>query len=312
MPLHPQCQAIVDAARAAGVPFEATDFAMMRQAYAASTAVYRHLTPVLDSVANLVFSGPESNIAVRLYRPRAPSGTLLPTLVFYHGGGWVVGDLETHDHMCRYLAGNANALVVAVDYRLAPEHKFPAAFDDACAAVRWLLSKSVELGVDATRVAVGGDSAGGNLAAAVALAMRDEGSVRLSLQLLIYPAVDFTADNESLRDNGKGYMLTRAAMEQFTDWYLPRRLACTDPHASPQLAPDHSGLPAALIQTAEFDPLRDEGITYAKSLRRAGVDVEHRHYEGMIHGFARMGGRVDAGITALNDAASALRIAFGT
>ncbi len=311
MPLHPQCQSIVDAANAAGVPFEASDYVMMRDAYRASTALYRHSTPALDSVANLMFAGPDCNLAARLYRPRAAAGAALPVLVFYHGGGWVVGDLDTHDHVCRYLAAHAGILVAAIDYRLAPEHKFPAAFDDACAAVRWVTGKADELGIDRQRVAVGGDSAGGNLAATVALAMRDEGDVPLSMQLLIYPAVDFTADNESLRDNGKGYMLTRAAMEQLTDWYLPTRIARTDPHASPQLAADHSGLPAALIQTAEFDPLRDEAVAYAKTLECAGVAVDHRHYDGMIHGFARMGGRVDTAFTALDDAAAALRRAFG-
>jgi acetyl esterase len=312
MPLHPQCQTIVDAAKAAGVPFEADDFVTMRKFYTGSTAIYRHSTPALDSVANLVFAGPAGNVPLRMYRPHNPSGQMLPVLVFYHGGGWVVGDLDTHDHVCRYLAGHAGVVVAAVDYRLAPEHKFPAAFDDACAAVRWITGKASDLGIDRSRVAVGGDSAGGNLAAAVALALRDEGDVPLSLQLLIYPALDFTADNDSLRDNGKGYMLTRAAMEQFSDWYLPKRITRTDPHASPQLAADHSGLPAAFIQTAEFDPLRDEAIAYSATLRQAGVPVEHRHYEGMIHGFARMGGKVDTALTALDDAAAALRGAFGS
>lgn len=311
MPLHPQCQAIVDAAKAAGVPFEADDYATMRTFYRASTELYRHATPALESVANLMFPGPESNVPIRLYRPRSGATTALPALVFYHGGGWVVGDLDTHDHMCRYLAGHADVLVASVDYRLAPEHKFPAAFDDACAAARWVTSKAGELGIDRARIAVGGDSAGGNLAAAVALALRDEGDVPLSLQLLIYPALDFTADNDSLRDNATGYMLTRKAMEQFTDWYLPKRITRTDPHASPQLAADHSGLPAALIQTAEFDPLRDEAIAYVATLRRAGVVVDHRHYEGMIHGFARMGGKVDHALLALDDAVKALRNAFG-
>lgn len=310
MSLHPQCQAIVDAANAAGVPFEAGDYAAMRAAYSATTPSYRHVTSALDSVANLMFAGPDCNLPIRLYRPRPPDTTPPPVLVFFHGGGWVVGDLDTHDHLCRYLAAHAGIVVAALDYRLAPEHKFPAAFADACAAVRWVTSRADEIGIDRTRVAVGGDSAGGNLAAAVALTMRDEGDVPLALQALIYPAVNFTADNESLRNNATGYMLTRAAMEQFTDWYLPTRIARTDPRASPQLAAEHSGVAPAVVITAEYDPLRDEGAQYAKTLKQAGVAVEHHDYAGMIHGFARMGGRVDSAIDALDTISKALGRAF--
>ena len=258
----------------------------------------------------LMFAGPATNLALRLYRPRQTDNTPLPTLVFYHGGGWVVGDLDTHDHICRYLAGYAGCVVAAVDYRLAPEHKFPAAFDDACAAVRWITSQAENLNLDRQRIAVAGDSAGGNLAAAVALALRDEGDVPLKAQLLFYPALDFTADNQSLNDNAKGYMLTRAAMEQFTDWYLSKRIERTDPRASPQLASDHSGLPATLIKTAEFDPLRDAAVAYARTLTQAGVSVEHHQYDGMIHGFMRMGGRVDCALVALDDAVNMLKTAF--
>ncbi len=309
MSLHPQAQAIVDAANAAGVPFEADDYRAMRAGYAATTAQYRHATPDLESVAEQTFDGPGGPLAVRVYRPRRARGAPAPgVLVFCHGGGWVVGDLDTHDHVCRYLAGHGDCAVVALDYRLAPEHRFPAAFDDAVACVRWVARRAAELDVDADGIAVGGDSAGGNLAAAAALAVRDE--IALRLQLLIYPAVDLAADNASLRDNARGYMLTRAAMAQFIDWYLPDAAFATDWRASPFHAGDLAGVAPALIQTAGYDPLRDEAIAYAERLARAGIAVTHDHYPDMIHGFARMGGRIDTGIVALERAAAALREAL--
>jgi acetyl esterase len=309
MPLDPQCQALVDAAARSGSPFDSSDPRAARRGYDAGTLVYRHATPPLNSVANVVFAGPADNVRVRIYRPRGVDAPA-PALVYFHGGGWVVGNLESHDHLCRYLAAQARVVVVAVDYRLAPEHKFPAAFDDCVAAVRWVAASADELGVDAKRLAVGGDSAGGSLAAACALAIRDEAWPMLRLQLLLYPSTDFTADTASMRENASGYLLTRDAMEQFIDWYLPTRIARTDPRASPQLAPDHSGLPPACILSAEFDPLRDEAHVYADTLEHAGVAVERKCYAGMVHGFMRMGGRVDRALTALDDAAAALRRAL--
>jgi acetyl esterase len=309
MPLDPQCQALVDAAARVGTPFATDDPRLARLAYDAGTLIYRHATPPLESVVNLVCAGPAGNLRTRLYRPRG-AGQAAPALVYFHGGGWVLGNLESHDHLCRYLAAKAGVVVVAVDYRLAPEHKFPAAYEDCLAATRWVAASATELGLDAKRLAVGGDSAGGSLAAAVALAVRDEAWPMLRLQLLIYPSTDFTADTPSMRDNGEGYLLTRAAMDQFIDWYLPTRIARTDPRASPQLVPDHSGLPPAFIQTAEFDPLRDEGEIYGDTLQRDGVDAEVRRYPGMVHGFMRMGAKVDMALTALDDAAAALKSAL--
>lgn len=309
MSLHPQAQLIVDAANAAGVPFEAGDVQALRRGYAASTALYRHPAPALDGVADLVFPGPADARPLRLYRPLRDAGAgPAPALVFFHGGGWVVGDLDTHDHLCRYLAGQAGVAVVAVDYRLAPEHRFPAAFDDAVAATRWLACEASTLGLDGTRLAVGGDSAGGNLAAGVALALRDERA--LAHQLLIYPAVDFTADNDSLRDNASGYVLTTRAMDQFAAWYLGDATLERDWRASPALAADHRGLPPATVITAGYDPLRDEAAAYAATLRAAGVAVEHRDYPDMIHGFARMGGKLDSARTALDYCAARLREAL--
>jgi len=311
MAVDPQCAAILEAAAAAGSPFASDDHLQARQAYAASTELYRHeVAPPLD-VTNDTIAGPGGVLPLRIYRPRGtadagPAGAL----VFLHGGGWVIGDLDTHDHVCRFLAAHTGAVVVSVDYRLAPEHKFPAALDNCVAAVRWVAANAATLAVDPARLAIGGDSAGGNLAAVAAIVLRDAGGPELQLQLLIYPAVDFTADTESLRDNGDGYLLTRTAIEKFADWYLPDRAARSDPRASPLLAAHHTDLPRAWIQTAEFDPLRDEGRAYAETLARAGVPVEYKCYPGMIHGFMRMGGKVDAALGALDDAARAVRSAL--
>jgi len=312
MPLDPQCAAILEAAAKVGSPFGSDDHLVGRQAYAASTEVYRHEVAVPLEVENMTIAGPGGVLPLRSYRPRGaadagPAGAL----VFFHGGGWVIGDLDTHDHVCRFIAAHAGVVVVSVDYRLAPEHKFPAALDDCVAAVRWVAGQADELGIDPARLAIGGDSAGGNLAAAAAIELRDQGGPALQLQLLIYPAVDFTADNDSLRDNGDGYLLTRAAIEKFADWYLPDREARRDPRASPLLAAHHTDLPRTWVQTAEFDPLRDEGRAYAEVLARAGVPVEYKSYPGMIHGFMRMGGKVDAALAALDDAARAVRSALG-
>ena len=313
MPLDPQCKAIIDAAAAAGgAPFDQNDHIASRKSYAGTTAIYRHSCGPLDAIENTQFPGPAGTVPVRIYRPDHDNGgPALPGLVFFHGGGWVVGDLDTHDHMCRHLAHGANIVVVAVDYRLAPEHKFPAALDDCCAAVRWVANEAGTLNIDGSCIAVGGDSAGGNLAAAVSIAMRDTQGPEIKLQLLIYPAVDFTADNDSLHENGDGYLLTRAAIEMFADLYLPNRESRSDPRASPQLRSNHANLPRAFIQTAEFDPLRDEGRAYAESLMAAGCPVEYKCYPGVVHGFARMCARVDAAVIALDNACGALREAFG-
>ena len=306
MPLDPQCAALIEAAAKAGAPFNAGDHVAVRQAYAATTAAYAYDPGPLKQVSDMSFEGPGGAVPVRVYRPHTAHATL-PALVFFHGGGWVVGDLDTHDHLCRHLAFAGDAVVIAVDYRLAPEHPFPAPLDDCVAAFRGARANATDLGIDASRIAVGGDSAGGNLAAALCLVERDAGHPLPAFQLLIYPAVDFTADNASLKANATGYLLTSAAMEMFADWYLGDRAIRHDWRASPQLAVTHAGLPPALVQTAEFDPLRDEGMRYAASLRAAGAPVTHRLYEGMVHGFARMGGRVDRGKRALDDAAAILR-----
>jgi acetyl esterase len=312
MPVDPQCAAILEVIAAKGSPFEGDDHLGARAAYAATTKVYRHDVAGIGEITNRTIAGPGGVLPLRIYRPDAlVDGTVGGALVFFHGGGWVIGDLDTHDHLCRYLGAKAGCVVVSVDYRLAPEHKFPAALEDCVAAVRWVAENAGDLGIDPARLAIGGDSAGGNLAAAAAIELRDHGGPKPVLQLLMYPAVDFTADNDSLHENAEGYILTRTAIEKFADWYLPDRAARSDPRASPQLAAHHTDLPRAWVQTAEFDPLRDEGQAYAQTLAKHGVQVEYKCYAGMVHGFMRMGGRIDKAFEAMDDAVRALKSALG-
>jgi acetyl esterase len=220
------------------------------------------------------------SIRVRLYQPSSTRS--LPLHVFIHGGGWCVGDLDQRDPRCRTIAAGARCVVASVDYRMAPENAYPVPLDDCYAALCWLVEHADDLGVDATRVSVGGESAGANLAAAIALVSRDRGGPALRFQWLDVPATDLTMSQPSVERLGTGYGLTRADMKRYIGWYL-RDVDPTEPYASPLHADDLSGLPAALIMTAEFDPLRDDGASYAERLREAGVTVEHRHLDGMIH-----------------------------
>ena len=262
----------------------------------------------VEAVADRTIPGPASDIPIRVYTPKG--GSTLPVLVFFHGGGWVICDLDTHDGVCRALANAAGCIVVAVDYRLAPEHKFPAAADDAFAATEWVAEHAVEIGGDPSRVAVGGDSAGGNLAAVVAQMANDRGGPKLAFQLMVYPVTDYNFDTASYRENAEGYMLTTDAMKWFWTHYLPDAKAGLDPRASPLRADDLSGLPPALVITAEFDPLRDEGEAYAARLADAGVAAKSTRYDGMIHGFFSMSALLPQGRQAIDEAAAALREAF--
>jgi acetyl esterase len=246
------------------------------------------------------------SVPVRAYRPASAAKTeVLPALVYFHGGGWTVGDLDTHDVLCRELANGARCEVFSVEYRLAPESPFPAAVDDCIAATEFV-SKHSKSG----RIAVGGDSAGGNLAAVVALHARDAGGPPLCFQLLIYPATDQNLDTDSLGRNGRDYLLTRPLMERFRANYLPRPADYTDWRASPALAKSHAGLPPAFVLTAGFDPLLDEGRQYVELLARAGVEVAYRDYPDMIHGFILMGGVLDTANAAVADCCAQLRRAF--
>jgi acetyl esterase len=247
-------------------------------------------------------------VPVRVYRPA--DDARLPCLVFYHGGGWVIGDLDTHDNVARNLARAAGCVVVAVDYRLAPEHPFPAPLDDCFTALKWAAGHARELGIDETRIAVGGDSAGGNLSAAVSLLARESGGPGIVHQLLLYPVTDCNFETASYVENGEGFMLTRDGMQWFFNHYLSGGADGGDPLVSPLRASDHAGLPAATIITAEFDPLRDEGEAYGEKLAAAGVDARIKRFDGMIHGFAHMSDILPQGKEALELAAQRLRDAF--
>ena len=266
---------------------------------------------VVANVENLTIPGPGGQIRVRIYTPRGDGP--FPILVFFHGGGWVICDLDTHDNLCRSLTNRACCVVVSVDYRLAPEHKFPAAVEDAYAATRWVANNAHRINGDPARIAVGGDSAGGNLAAVVAIMARDQDGPALTYQLLIYPATDVSSANtDSHRNYADGYFLTRGDGEWFCGHYLNCEEDRLHHRASPLLAPDLSGLPPALVITAEFDVLRDEGESYAKRLKKAGVSVKCTRYKGMIHGFMSMDGLLNQAGTGIEEASAALREAFLT
>jgi acetyl esterase len=250
--------------------------------------------------------GPGGGIRARLYQPEA-SGARRPLLVYYHGGGWVIGDLDTHDGACRFLARHAGVNVLSIDYRLAPEHRFPAAVEDAVAAFRWAAEHAAELGSEPARVAVGGDSAGGNLAAVTARLCVQEGGPRPVFQLLIYPVTDLSTKHESYRLFRDGFFLTERQMDWFRGHYLPDESAARDPRASPLLAEDLRGLPPAYVATAGFDPLRDEGERYARRLEAAGVPVTLRRHAGLIHGFVSATGLAASARRAVEEVCSALR-----
>lgn len=251
------------------------------------------------SVEELTVPGPAGSLPARVYRPEQAGA--VPTVVLFHGGGWVIGDLDTHDNLARSICRGCSAVVVSVGYRLAPESPFPAAVDDAVAATRWAADNLGRLGGD-DRVAVAGDSAGANLAAVVTQQLRDAGGPRLAAQLLVYPATDMVGDYASRRDNGRGYFLDLPTMGWFTSHYAADAALHADPRLSPLRHGDLSGLPAAVVVTAEYDPLRDEGEAYAAALADAGVSVVVRRFDGMIHGFVDMGHLSPGAQRALDDA----------
>lgn len=288
-------------------PIDKISPADARRQYRDARAPLRPPAPDLPEVRDLNADGKAVPIALRLYRPTVG---VLPAFVFFHGGGWVVGDLDTHDVVCRQIARDAGAVVIAVDYRLAPEHPFPAAADDAWSATTWIAAHADNLGIDAARIAVGGDSAGGGLAATVGLMARDSRNLRLALQVLVYPVVDLRAGSVSYSKYAEGYLLTRAAMTWYIAQYAPTPQAVNDWRASPLLAPWVHSVAPALIITAEMDPLVDEGEAYARRLRGARVPVDYQVVPGMIHGFLTMGGKVDAANRAIATIASALGQAF--
>jgi acetyl esterase len=260
------------------------------------------------SIENQILPGPGGAIPVRIYVPFGKGP--FPVLAYFHGGGWVIGDIESSDGFCRILTNAAGCIVISVDYRLAPEHPFPAAVDDAYHATLWVATNASSFGGDPTRIAVCGDSAGGNLAAVVAQIARDCGKPALQFQLLIYPAIDAACDTPSYTENSEGYFLTRDIMQWFWNHYVQRDADRNHPYASPLRASSLAGLPPASVITAEFDPLRDEGERYAELMHAAGVPVQLIRYDGMIHGFFTMSAMLDQGKIAIQQSAAALRTAF--
>ena len=278
-----------------------------RRARALHAHVFRGETFSVGHVSEHAIPGPAGAIRARLYAPEGHPPRP-PLLVYLHGGGWVVCDLDTHDNLCRFLAREAGALVLSVDYRLAPEHPFPAAVEDALAAFRYGVEAADELGADPRTVAIGGDSAGANLAAVVSHQMVAEGGPLPAFTLSIYPVTDLSEKRASYRLFGEGFVLTEAHMDWYRSHYLPDDAAALDPRASPLLAEDLAGMPPTYVATAGFDPLRDEGEEYARRLRDAGVPVALRRHPGLIHGFANAVGSTRFGRAAMQEAAGALRV----
>ncbi len=287
MPVDPALQAFLDALAAEGLPpIDEQPLDLVRAGAGALVAAHAAPAEPVERVEDRELVTDVGPIRARVYTP-AGCADPAPLVAYFHGGGWVFMGIDTHDFICRRLANASGAVVVNLEYRLAPEHRFPAAVDDCDAATRWLGAHARELGGDPGRLVVAGDSAGGNLAAAVVRRARDAGPA-LAAQVLVYPVCDASFDTASYRDNADGYLLTERAMRWFWSCYLGPDGDPTDPEASPLRATDLAGLPPALVITAEYDPLRDEGDAYARALAAAGVPVEHRSFAGMIHGFLGM------------------------
>jgi len=266
------------------------------------------LSEPVKAVENRSVAGPDGQIPIRIFRPEGFGP--FPVLVFFHGGGWVVGTLDTHDDVCRALGHRSGCVVVSVDYRRAPECKYPAAVDDCYGAVQWLVKNAAAFNGNPQQLAVCGDSAGGNLAAAVAIRARDQGLRGLALQVLIYPVTNYGFDTASYHENAEGYGLTRDAMRFFWESYLANADQGAEPYASPLRAPNLAGVAPALILTAQFDPLRDDGEAYAARLHRAGVAVRLTRYLDMNHGFILCGAMFQSADCALQEIADALKEAF--
>jgi len=304
MPLDPQAEALLrQFAPPGSPPVQTLSIAEARQTMAVFAAFGGPPEPV-HQVDDRSIPGPAGNIPVRIYTPRGRGP--LPLLVYFHGGGWIAGDIRVYDTLCRALANASGCVVASVDYRLAPEHPFPAAVEDCHAAARWAVASAGALQADPGRVAVGGDSAGGNLAAVVALRARDQGGLPLAYQLLIYPCIEYLPDLPSYREN-EGILLTREGIAWMWGHYLKEESDRKNPYAVPLQAADLRGLPPTLVITAEFDPLRDEGEQYAARLRAAGVPVVLKRYAGMIHGFLSLAGVLDRTREAMAEIGEQLR-----
>ena len=306
MPLDPQVMQVMEQVAALGFP--AAHTISPAEARANAKKRPRAPGPEVAKVENRTIPGPDGDVAVRIYTPEGDGP--FPILAWYHGGGWVVGDLDSADGTARSLCVGGRCVVVSVDYRLAPETKFPGPAEDCWAATTWAVNNASSINGDPTRLAVGGDSSGGNLAAAMSLMVADRGGPKIALQLLVYPVTDVNCNTVSYGENAEGYALTKTAMQWYWDQYLSGKEDAANPYAAPILAKSLAGQPPALVITAEFDPLRDEGEAYAKRLQEAGVDATATRYDGMIHGFFGMGAVVDKGQQAVDEASAALRNAF--
>lgn len=310
MPLDPEAKVMLDAMSAAPtVDIFSLPHTIVRQQFGAMPGGPAAPEIEMARVESRDIDGPQSKIPVRIYTPKGGAARK-PGIVFFHGGGFVLCSLDTHDSTCRELARGTDAIVISVDYRLAPEAKFPAAPEDCYAATQWAALQAKSLGIDPSRIAVAGDSAGGNLAAVVSLMCRDRGGHLPLHQLLVYPVTDFDFETESYRTNGEGYFLSRDMMRWFWHHYLETDADGESPLASPLRARDLTGLPAATVITAEYDPLRDEGRAYAERLAAAGVPTRYTNYDGVFHGFFGMTAQLPRARQAVDDACSALRKAF--
>jgi acetyl esterase len=309
MALDPAARRVLDMQSAIkGAPFETLTPAEARAAFNAGNPLWQPKAPEVGTSYDLTAPGPHGPIPLRFYRGRdAGVGTALPALVYFHGGGWVVGDLDSHDVICRALANAAGAIVISVGYRLAPEHKFPAGIEDATAATRFVSEQAGPLGIDPTRIAVGGDSAGGNIATVIALRARNGDVPPVNFQILFYPNTDAAQTHISYQTMGGGYGLTASTMRWYRDHYLRDRSDIDDWRVSPLRAPRLAGLAPTYIVTAAFDPLCDEGVEYAKRLQAEGVVVTHRHLEDQIHGFVSMGLYIPQAARTIEDAVAAWR-----
>jgi len=310
--LDPELQAVTDAAaqlgspHAADVPLEA-----LRAGYVMGSQMQSIADVPCDKIEDFDIPGPASKIPARLYVPEGAGESVLPGMIFIHGGGFMIGDLDSHDSLCRQLANHATCRVVAIDYRLAPEHKFPASVDDAIAASSWICENAASLGIDQNKIAIGGDSAGGNLSAVVSNHFAQENGPKIAFQLLIYPATNRTVETDSLRDLKEGVTLDEKILEYFNDGYFGGTGAdLADPRLSPALSASHAGVAPAHIITAEYDPLRDEGHAYYEILKAAGVQVSYHCYKGLMHNFVQQTAVVTSARLAVEEIAGIMKKAL--
>ena len=299
--IDPQAQALMEVLARQGVAsVSQVTPAIAREAYLMRKAITQPEPVTVGEVRDFEVTGDLHHpIPVRLYRPSQPSSDTTGLTVYFHGGGFVIGSIESHDVLCRQLCEDSGHAVLSVDYRLAPEHPFPAAFDDCLAVTRWVHRHAAQIQINPQRIAVAGDSAGGQLAAVVGLALRQDREIRLAFQLLVYPITDALMSQPSIERNGSGYMLTKANLEAYYGHYWPDFSSREDWRSSPLMAKDLSGLPPALILTAGFDPLHDEGLAYADRLSGSGVPTRYLCFERQIHGFMPMGRVIDESNLAL-------------